>query len=1024
MFLSKLSINRPVTVTMLIFVFVIFGALAYFDLSLNMMPDIKLPFVTIQTIYPGAGPAEVELQVTKQIEDAVSTISGINYIESYSMDNVSFVLMNFQLGKDVDIANAEVKDKVDAILNNLPANALRPIVGKFDFGSQPVVSMVLSGTQPALDLFEYADKVLKDRLSQIEGVAQVDVSGGQEREIQIVLDERTVFSNNISLPQLSQLLSMHNVDLPSGSFRVGNLELSVKTKGEINDIQTLRDIEVPTTFGMVKLSQIAEVVDVGSEVRERTTFIDARNKIKHENVISINLIKSADGNAVNISKALMKQFDSINSALPHGMELTIINDGSVFIESSVSDTLTNIYLGIMLTALILLFFLHDIRSTLIVAITMPLSIISTFIGLQIAGFSLNMMSLLGLSTSVGVLVTNSIIVIENIFRHKEMGLGKKEAADKGTSEIVVAVIAATLTNIVVFLPIGAMGGMVGQFFTEFALTVVIATMFSLLIAFTITPMLASIILPERVKPNKLSSKLNSFIKSVEAGYHGMLTAMMRKKSRSSMVLICVVVLFIFSLWVFTKIGFEFTPNLDEGDISITVELPIGYNLTETAATLNEIEEILTRYNEIRFLMTNLGVLGRMDRGLNLATITIKLVDPSVRNYSTEQVGDRMIRDLSRIPNAKIKVSASSGGMGGGDPISLYLIGNDDAKLLEISDRLLDQMKDIPGIINLDTSTRSGRPEITIEPKRDQLALTGNNVMELALAVRAAIEGMVSTQFKDGGNEYDIKVTMVEESYNSPEKLNNLTIVTSRGKFQLAQLADVYFSEGVNKIIHRDKAKAINITAAPAIGVPLGNVTGEIDRIISEIELPDGFSTRWSGSTEMMEESIFEMGKAAILAILLLYMLLAAILESFRQPFLILSTVPLALIGVFFIQYISGLTMNIISMMAIIMLTGIVVTNAILILDFANQLIREKGLTVREALLEACPIKLKPIVMTNLAIILGMLPMAMGIGSAGREFRQSMGIVSIGGLIMATILSLYVIPALYFVTTKNRKKISE
>jgi len=1021
MFLSKLSIARPVTVTMLILVFVIFGGMAYFQLPLNMVPDMSLPFVTIQTIYPGAGPSEVELQVTKRIEDAISTISHINYIESYSMDNVSFVLINFNEAKSVDIALQEVKEKVDAIVNNLPADAHLPIIGKFDMSAAPVVRMVLSGTQSATELFQYADQVLQDRFAQIPGVAQVTVSGGQEREIQVVLNERSVFSNNISLPGLSQIIAAQNMNLPAGTFSVGNQELSVKIEGEIRDMNTLRNLEIPTAFGNRRLSQIADVRDTGAEVRERTTFFDISNNIKHENVVSMSLIKSADGNPVEISRQLHRILPGIVASLPLEMDLTIVSDDSGFIQAAVDDTLANILLGIIFTALMLLFFLFDYRSAIIVAITMPLSMVSTFILMQFAGFSLNILSLMGLSASVGVLVTNSVIILENIFRYKDMGYGKKEAADKGTAEVTIAVIAATFTNLVVFIPIGTMSGVIGSFFTEFALTVAFATLFSLLIGFTITPMLASKMLPEKPKPNKVAKSIDSWFKWLERQYKGVLIKLMRRKKVSTAFLGFIVLLFVFSLWVATQIGFEFAPNMDQGSIDVTVELPIGYNLEETTNTMNTIESILASYSEIEYILTTLGAAGRRDRGMNLAGMNITLVDQSERDVSTQQVVDRMMKDLAHIPNAKIIISAASGmGGGGGAAVSLYILGQEDDRLVELSNEVMDKIRDIPGLVNLDTSVRSGRPELTVRPRRDQLALTGNTVMELAIGVRAAIDGLVATQFSEGGNEYDIRITMDEEAYNSPEKLRNLTIITSRGRFQLGQLADVYFTEGVNQIIRRNKTKTITISGDPASGIPLGTITSEIERRLAEIDFPEGYSFEWAGSAEMMQEAMQQMLRAGLLAFLLLFMLLAAILESFRQPLLILSTIPLTFIGIFFVQYLSGMTMNIMSMMAMIMLMGIVVTNAILILDYANMRIKE-GLTVKEALLEACPIKLKPILMLNLAIILGMLPMALGIGGSGKEFRQAMGIVSIGGLIMATVLSFFVIPALFYITTKSVNK---
>jgi len=1022
MFLSNISVDRPVTVTMLIMVFIVFGILGYMTLSLNLMPDVDIPYVTIQTIYPGAGPAEIEEQVTKLIEDAISTISDIDFIQSYSMDNVSVVLVAFNFGKNVDVGNQEIKDNVDMIINNLPESIEKPVVRKIDIAAMPVIRMVLSGEQSSLELFEYADKTLKDRFSQINGVASVDVSGGQEREIQVVFNERTVFANNISLQQIAGILAMYNVNLPAGNFKATDQEVSVKIQGEIADIKTLREIEIPTAFGNKRLSEIAEINDTGTELRQRQVFFDMEKKAKYDNVISINLIKGADGNPVEISNRLLKQMKGINESLPQGMELTIIDDNSEFIKSAVSDTLNNIYMGVLFTGLILLFFLHDLRSTLIVALSMPVSIVSTFMLMQMFGFTLNMLSLLGLSTSVGVLVANSIVVLENIFRHKDLGHGRKESAKIGTSEITVAVLASTLTNLVVFLPIGTMGGMMGQIFKEFGLTVVFATSFSLLTAFTLTPMLAAVILPKKPKMNKISKFIEDLLTWIEDGYGKMVSWVLKTRVISGLVVVGAIVLFLFSLFVATKVGFEFMPNLDVGSLGIMVELPIGYNLDQTAQVMSEIEAIITNHPEVTFVLTGLGTKGRTNIGLNMANTLVKLVDAKDRDISTQQMVDKLITELAYIPNAKITVAAQSiGGGGAGDePIQLLLMGLEDDKLVDISNEVLDAIRDIPGLVNLDTSTRAGKPEITITPKREQLALTGVSVMEMAIGIRASMEGLIATQYKEAGNEYDIKVTMAEEAYNTPEKLRNLTIVTSRGKFQLSQLADVTFTEGVNQITRRDKAKTITLTASPATGIPVGVVMNEITARLQNIDFPEGYSYLWSGDAEQTQEAMFQMGRAAILAFLLTYMLLAAILESFVQPLLILATVPLGLVGVFFIQFLTGLTMNLFSMMAIIMLIGIVVNNAILIMDYANQLIREAGKTVHDALVEACPTKLRPILMSNIAIILGMLPMAMGIGAAGKEFRQSMGVVSIGGLVMSTVLTLFVIPTLYYITTKTKK----
>ena len=1019
MFLAELSVKRPKLVTMLILVFVVFGAMAYFNLSLNLMPDIEIPIVTVQTVFPGAGPVEVEQQITIMLEDAVSTVSGIDYIESYSMDNVSFLLIAFKMGNDVNIASQLVKDRVDRVVNDLPADAMSPIVGTFDLTAMPVVQIALHGTQNSMELFHYADTILRDRLSQLPGVAQVDVSGSQEREIRVILDPQIAHANMVSLPQISQVIATNNMNMPVGTFSIGKNALYVRVLGEITDIRTLRNLEIPTPTGNRRLSELAQVVDAGTDIIYRTTYLDNQTGTRHENVISIDIIPSSDGNPVDISKAMHREMDSIRAAMPIGMDLSIIRDSSEHIENSINDTMSNIFMGIILTGLLLFLFIGDIRSTLIVAISMPISIIATFSLMQLAGFSLNIMSLMGLGTSVGVLVANSIVVLENIFRYKDMGYGKAESAEKGTSEIAIAVLASTLTNLVVFVPIGTMGGMMGQFFVEFGLTVAFATIFSLLIAFTLTPMLASMILPEKAKPTKISLIVDKIVKWIEKGYLATLGFVMKTKGKSFMVITTTVLLFFISLFVFSQIGFEFMPQSDEGTIGIRVELPIGYNIDETAEKMLQIERIISEYPEVKTVFTTLGRMGRIDVGMHLATSTVELVDHSEREFTTQQVADRMIKDLSFIPNAKIRIAAESSSGSGSDPISLRLTGLDDEKLIELSEEIVERIRDVPGLINLDTSTRPGRPELVIEPRRDQLALTGVSVMDISIGSRAAVEGLIASQFRDGSQEFDIRVTMDESAYATPERFRNLSIMTPRGRFQLSQLGDVNFTEGVNKITRRDKSKSINITGAPATGFPLGDITNEIDRRLADMELPDGYRIRWGGSAEMMNDAVSEMGKAFILAILLLYMLLTAILESYKQPLLIMSTVPMALIGVIFIQFVTGLTMNIVAMMAIIMLIGIVVNNAILILDFANMKVREDGETMKNALLIACSVKLKAILMTNIAIILAMLPMALGIGESSAGARMSMGIVSIGGLLMSTILTLYVVPALCYVTTNEK-----
>lgn len=1018
MFLSKISIERPVMVTMAILVFVVFGIMAYIGLPLNLMPDVKIPFVSVQTVYPGAGPSDIEIQVTKKIEDAVATVSQIDYIQSYSLENVSIIVIAFELGKNVDVANQEVKDKVDGILRELPSSAERPVVQKFDFGAFPFMDVVLSGNMDGKALYDLADTKLKDRFAQIEGVAQVSLTGGDKRQISVKLKDSVIYENKISIPQLMQILAAQNMDMPAGNFIRGTQEYSVRLKGEFASVQDIREANIPTQFGVKKLSQLAEIEDDKEDVRTRATYFNVPKQSLEENIVRLSLTKSSDGNVVNIAKQVRKQIPEIEKELPPGAELRIIRDDSEFTRSTVKDTLDNIWLGILLTGLILFLFLHDLRSTIIVALSMPISIISTFVFLQLFGFTMNILTLTGLSTAVGILVTNSVVVIENIFRHKNMGKSRREAADKGTAEIAVAVMASTLTNIVVFLPIASMSSMVGQFFKEFALTVTFATIFSLISSFTITPMLASLIIPEAQHDSRFGKWFDGMFERFANVYKRFLSAVLKSKKRSMGIIAGTVLILVLSFALIPIVGLELFPNMDQGNLAINVELTQGYNLDQTASVLNEINKRVGKHKEVEHVITNIGSQGFIDSGVNLASAEVKLVDKKQRNISTKELESLLTKELSDIPNVRIKVGVPAGFGPSNSPIEFYLQGQDNQRLEMLKQSVIDKVKDSPGLINLDTSTRSGRPEITIIPKRDQMAVTGATVYDLAMALRASVEGFVSTQYREAGNQYDIKLSLDDEYVNAPDKLLNLTVNIYGQSYLLSQLAEVDFSTGTNRITHRDRYKTIVFTGDVAEGANLGDVISAINKNLEGAQLPAGYKIVWGGDAEMLKDTVMDMMRTFLLAVLLTYMLLAAILESFSQPLLIMATVPLALIGVILSLLLSGQALNIFSMMATIMLVGIVVNNAILILDYVN-VRRREGLNSHDALLEAGEHKLKPIVMSTLSIVIGMLPMAMGIGGSGREFRTAMGIVSIGGLLVSSFLTLVIIPAFYYLTTKQK-----
>ena len=1011
MFLADISIKRPVLTTMVMVALLLFGIIGFTGLALNLMPEMNIPYVTVSTVYAGASPDLIETQITRKIEDEVGTISLIKNITSYSLDSASIIIIEFQLSKDPDTATREVKDKVDLIVNEFPDEAETPVVAKVDITAFPIVELILGGNIEATELYRLGEDVVKERLSRIEGVGSVDLSGGQEREIRIEFDNRVIYEKSISLSQVGQILSTANLDMPGGNFQTEGRDFSVRLEGEFETVEELSRLEIPTSGGNVELGSLARIRDTGAEVRERSTFFDYELDERNENTVRISIIKSPDGNAVDVAKEVRAAMPSLLSGLPAGTDMRIVQDESIFIDDTVKDTLSNILMGIGLTALVLLLFLHDLRSTLIVGLAMPMSIIPTFLVMNALGMSINLMSLMGLSTAVGVLVMNSVVVLENIFRHKDMGNDKATAASRGTAEVVVAVVASTMTNIAVFLPMANMSGMAGLFLSEFAVTVVIATLFSMLIAFTLTPMLASLLLADHdTKKHPVGVRLEAGFRAMESGYSRILSALLKSRTRSTLLIAGTLVVFVGSMLLFSLVPFEFAPFLDQGDIEIKVELPEGSSLEKTARLLRTIESRVADYSDVKTATTTIGSLSQIETGTNMALMSIKLIDKSQRDDSTIVIASQIGATLADIPNARIRVSATSTMGGGGSPVDFYLQGADMKQLDTYRQELTTGLSSVPGLINLATSTKPGKPEVILTPDRHKLSEAGISVQQLALTMRAAVDGMVMTSFRQGGGEYDIRVTLQNEDVSGISEIKNILMPSSSGIYPISHFAEVSITKGVNKILRANKATSIEFTADIAPDFVLGDITGAIEKRVNELDMAEGYTMKWAGDAEMLAETMRDMLFVFILAVVLTYMLLAGILEKFGQPLLILSTIPLSLIGVVFAFLLTGKTMNMVSMLAIVMLVGMVVNNAILILDYANQL-RAKGMNIHDAILEAAPTKLKPILMANIATMLGMLPMALGIGSSGAEMRQPMGIVSIGGLFAATFLSLFLIPAL-------------
>jgi HAE1 family hydrophobic/amphiphilic exporter-1 len=652
---------------------------------------------------------------------------------------------------------------------------------------------------------------------------------------------------------------------------------------------------------------------------------------------------------------------------------------------------------------------------------MPFSIIATFLIMQFLHIGINVLSLMGLSCATGTLVANSVVVLENIFRYKEQGLSRVESASRGTREVMVAVFASTLTNVAVFVPMGNMGGAMGQMLSGFAFTIVISTIFSIVISFTLTPLMASRILPVRAKQDgKAGSALEKMFKQWERLYAASLAFILKRRRRSALVAAGVFAAFVLSIAAFPLINFELMARSDGGKIQVDVELPQGSNLDATALILEEIEKRLASFEEVESILTSLGSMGSMEQDVNVARMNITLSPKKQRSLNNSDIAAAMTAMLRDIPGAAIRILPPSEiAIAQGAPIDLYLQGADNAVLQELGNRLKNRIAEVPGIMNTTINSKAGKSELVFEPNRKKLSEDGITVQAVAVSLRAAVDGLVTTVYKEEGEEYDVRVKLRGTNIEDIEDLRNIPIVTPSGTYPLSRYANVRLDNGYNMIMRFNKYRTVELTAELLPGYAQGAVLGAAMKAAGEIELPPGYRLAQAGASEAMGDSMLDMAMVFVIAVVLVYMLLAAILERLVQPLFILSTIPLSLIGVITGCLITNTVLNVVSMLGIIMLVGIVVNNAILLLDYYNQL-RGEGAGVQDALIKACPTKLKPILMSNVAVILGMIPMALGIGESMAEIRQPMGVVVIGGIISSTIFTLWLIPALEFALTSKTR----
>lgn len=1013
----RLLINRPVMTTMLVLSLVVIGLYMYFDIPVDRMPNIEIPYATVNTIYPGAGPEEIESTITRILEEEISTVSGIKAMTSYSLENVSTIVIEFNMDEKIDVKANDVRDKVDAVAYRLPADARKPSILKIDIGAFPIVFLALSGPVPARELYRYADEELKAIFSRVPGVAAVTITGGQERVIWIDLQKSSLDAYGLTFDNVLYFIRANNIDMPAGNFQSDGFEYSLRLEGQFQSIDEIRELKIPTQFGPVRLRDLGSIVDGSEPVREiaRYKTREQKNNDLAINTVGLSILKQGDANTIQTANELLRVIDSLRGEIPPNFRLDIIRDTSTWIKEAVSDTLSAIYLGIAFVGIILIIFLQDWRSALIAAVSIPSSIIASFIAMSIGGFSINIMTLMAFSVSIGTLVTNSIVVLENIIYHirQKRDESLQEATISGTAEILLAVASSAFTNVVVFLPIAFMKSLMGAFFKEFGLTVTFATLFSLLMSFTFTPLLSSRLLKQKDKRNIFSRGFDNLFDRFTRGYSSILGLFLRSKTVFVISILIVFILLVGALRLAGVVGGEFLPRTDEGQVEIMAEFPLTYDIERTNEILMALERRLEAMPEVVSVYTRIGYISDVKRGVNMGRIQLGLVPKNQRNQSSEQIAMRVRDYLFDIPDITFSVSgSSSGGPPSEAPIVIDINGPDLAELQRIADKAVIIASRIKGAIDVESNFRTGKPEIKVIPDKDRLSLAGLTSFQLAMLLRGSVEGLTANEYREGGQEYDIKVRMEERSHDNIDKIKQLPLMVPGGvNIALIQMAAIELGTAPTRIIRKDKARSISILAHNE-GRSVTDVTNDIRTALEQgLDLPYGYSLRYAGEMQEFQEAAADFIAAFFLAVILTYMLLAAMLESLVQPMIILMTIPLSFIGIFPALYITGNTLNILSMMAIVMLVGIVVNNAILMFDYTNLLHRKKGMKIIDSLLIACPLKLKPIMMSNIAIILGMLPTAMGLGE-GAELRAPLAIAAIGGLISSTLLTLFIVPQLY------------
>ena len=1022
--LTEVAIKRPAFMTMIFVALAVLGLYGYLQMGVDLLPKMDWPMVFVSTVYPGAGPEEVETQITKPIEESLSSLSGLKSLRAYSGENVAFFVIEFEMSVDVNVALNEVERKINEVKTTLPEDAKDPQVFKIDLNTAPILRVASTSNMETIDFYQLLKDKIKPKIEQTDGVAMVSLVGGKEREIRIEVDNDKLKSYNLSILQVTQILKAENLDFPTGKVEQKEKNYIVRVAGKLKGIDEIKNIILSTSQnGTVRLKDVASVLDT---YKESYTL----SRLNKDNSIGIIIQKSSDANSVKTSDEVRKTLQELEKQYSYiNLHFTIAQDITTFTRDSLKEVGRDLGLAILLVAIVLFLFLHNIKNSLIVLLAIPTSLFSAFILMNIFGFTINLITLMALTLVIGILVDDSIVVLENIHRHLELGEQPKEAAIKGRGEIGLAAIAITLVDVVVFLPIAMLSGVVGKIFREFGLTVVVSTLFSLFVSFTLTPLLAS--RWSRVVHFVKETLLVKFIRKFEAlqdrisdKYRELLRWALNHKKTVVIVSFSLTILSI-TLIPFGLVGTEFMPQPDRGEFALNIEMPIGTSIEGTNEATRKVEDMIKDMPQVEQYYTIVGrsesSFGSADKS-NIGQIQIRLVSEKKRKESTQEIISQVVEKASTIPGVKATASLI-GIFGSADmtPVAIEIKGEELDKLIAVSKKVNEIVSSTAGTRDVKSSWEEGQPEVKVVINREKCADLGLTVGEVASTLRNALEGDNDTKYKDGDTEYDIRVVLSKQNRTNPEDVGKITIINRMGKqVQLNEIASINYGTGPTQIQRKDRSRIITIYSNLDLTRPLGEVIEEIQNKIKAQNFPPEISIFYSGEAEDMQNMFTDMLLAISFAILFVYMIMVSLFESYIHPFTIMFSLPVALVGALFALALTGETLNIFSMIGVLLSMGLVTKNAILLVDYTNTL-RSRGKSMIDALLEAGPIRLRPIIMTTATMVFGMLPLAVAAG-AGGDFRRGLAIVVIGALLSSTMLTLVLIPVVYTIMESYRVKV--